>query len=96
MRILILVMTILFVLALPVANLVYAQEETDEEAAGVAFQRPTPSMEGVRENPESAILKDNIIEKGTRPDQARIVLLDPVGDDKGPGYYTYPTHPVYV
>lgn len=96
MKILASAMTILFVLSLSVANLVYAQEETDEEVAGMAFQRPTPSMEGVRENPESAALKDNIVEKGPRPDQARIVLLDPVGDDKGPGYYTYPTHPVYV
>jgi hypothetical protein len=25
-----------------------------------------------------------------------LVFLDPVGDDKGPGYYTYPTNPVYV
>lgn len=73
-------------------NVALAQEE--EEIEGVKFQRPTPSMEGVRPNPES--IADNVIEKGDRPDKARIVFLDPIGDDKGPGYYTYPTHPVYV
>jgi len=26
----------------------------------------------------------------------RVTLLDPVGDDNGPGTYTYPTDPVYV
>jgi Domain of unknown function (DUF2223). len=26
----------------------------------------------------------------------KITLLDPRGDDKGPGYYTYPTDPIYV
>lgn len=27
---------------------------------------------------------------------SHVVLLDPVGDDNGPGNYTYPTDPVYV
>ncbi|MGC8964262.1 MAG: glucodextranase DOMON-like domain-containing protein [Brevinematia bacterium] len=71
-----------------------ASSQGEEELVGQTH--PTPSMEGVRENPESASIKDNVILKGDRPDKAKIVFLDPIGDDKGPGYYTYPTHPVYV
>ena len=73
---------------------VFAQEE--EEEALVGQEHPTPSMEGVRENPESSSLVNNVVLRGATPDKARIILLDPIGDDKGPGYYTYPTHPVYV
>ncbi len=73
------------------------QQTQEEEEAGVpAFQRPKPSLAGVVVNPESTSLVNNVVEKGDKPDKARIILLDPIGDDKGPGYYTYPTHPVYV
>jgi hypothetical protein len=33
---------------------------------------------------------------GAPPGEGGVTLLDPVGDDDGPGTYTYPTDPVYV
>jgi len=33
---------------------------------------------------------------GPPPGEGAVTLLDPVGDDDGPGTYTYPTDPVYV
>ncbi len=53
-------------------------------------QRQTPSMTGVRENVDASIPENHQI----RPNVFR--YNDPIGDDKGPGYYTYPTNPVYV
>ena len=51
------------------------------------FKRPIPKMSGVRSN--GSMSHKHIIGKN------KIVFRDPIGDDKGPGYYTYPTNPVY-
>jgi hypothetical protein len=55
----------------------------------IVSERATPSMAGVRENLDSSV-PDNY---QVRPNVWR--FMDPIGDDKGPGYYTYPTNPVY-
>lgn len=56
--------------------------------AGTTFTRPAPSMSGVSANGTAD--HKHIVGKN------HLVFLDPIGDDKGPGYYTYPTNPVYV
>jgi hypothetical protein len=52
--------------------------------------RQTPSMAGVRENIDASIPENHQV----APNVFR--FNDPIGDDKGPGYYTYPTNPVYT
>jgi len=95
-RLLRVLLVIAFVVGVFSSYVVFAQDQGEEEEALVGQTRPTPSMEGVRENPESSSLVNNVVQRGSTPDKARIIFLDPIGDDKGPGYYTYPTHPVYV
>lgn len=57
----------------------------------VSDERGTPSMEGVVENLDATLTNNNHeVEDGV------FRYNDPIGDDKGPGYYTYPTNPVYA
>lgn len=56
--------------------------------AGTTFTRPATSMSGVSANGTAD--HKHVVGKN------HLVFLDPIGDDKGPGYYTYPTNPVYV
>jgi len=65
-------------------------EDSPKKEAVVEFKRPQPSMAGVRENIDPNISDNHEIRKGV------FKYNDPIGDDKGPGYYTYPTNPVYV
>lgn len=60
------------------------------ESAGPSQKHPEPSMAGVRENVDPSIPANHMI----RPNVWK--YNDPIGDDKGPGYYSYPTNPVYV
>jgi hypothetical protein len=61
-----------------------------KKVATISQKHPEPSLTGVTENvdpnlPDNHLIKPNVLK-----------FLDPIGDDKGPGYYTYPTNPVYV
>ncbi|NPV01613.1 MAG: hypothetical protein HPY53_09560 [Brevinematales bacterium] len=61
-----------------------------KKVAKVSQKHPEPIMDGIKENidpniPDNHLIKPNVLK-----------FLDPIGDDKGPGYYTYPTNPVYV
>ena len=67
-----------------------ANSQPEAEGEVTSQKHLEPSMEGVRENIDPSIPANHMI----RPNVWR--YNDPIGDDKGPGYYTYPTNPVYV
>ncbi len=55
----------------------------------VESKRMNPSMAGVSANEDKSIPDNHEIRKNV------FKYNDPIGDDKGPGYYQYPTNPVY-
>lgn len=65
-------------------------ESVVKQETVVATTRQTPSMVGIRENVDASIPENHQV----APNVFR--YNDPIGDDKGPGYYTYPTNPVYA
>ncbi|OHD55522.1 MAG: hypothetical protein A2Y33_00765 [Spirochaetes bacterium GWF1_51_8] len=66
------------------------KESSPKKVATVSQKHPDPSMDGVKENIDSSIPDNHLIKPNV------LKFMDPIGDDKGPGYYTYPTNPVYV
>lgn len=66
------------------------KESKPQEEGKVSQVRTAPSMSGVKENLDKSIPANHQIRPGVYK------YNDPIGDDKGPGYYTYPTNPVYV
>ncbi len=66
------------------------KESAPKEEGKISQVHPNPSMAGVKENLDNSIPDNHEIRTGV------FKYNDPIGDDKGPGYYTYPTNPVYV
>lgn len=65
--------------------------KSSPKAAEVISQKhPDPSMKGISENIDKSIPDNHQIKPNV------FKYNDPIGDDKGPGYYTYPTSPVYT
>jgi hypothetical protein len=65
-------------------------KSSPKAAETVSQKHPEPSMKGVTENVDKSIPDNHQVKPNV------FKYNDPVGDDKGPGYYTYPTNPVYA
>ncbi len=60
------------------------------EGNKISQVHPEPKLSGVRANLDKNIPDNHKIKEGV------FKYNDPIGDDKGPGYYQYPTNPVYT
>ena len=56
----------------------------------ISQKHPDPIFQGIIPNVDNTIPENHEV----RPNVFK--FMDPIGDDKGPGYYTYPTNPVYA